>query len=103
MRPLATRVPPCCVQGGRASGFKNRFESDTYDVDGTRLFQVKGTSTLNTRAVQVEEVAASLNTNDCFVLETPVETYIWYGKVSSGQPLVCSDTHVLVVCADWLG
>lgn len=71
--------------GGRASGFKNRFESDTYDVDGTRLFQVKGTSTLNTRAVQVEEVAASLNTNDCFVLETPVETYIWYGKGCSGD------------------
>lgn len=58
-------------------------------MDGTRLFQVKGTSTMNTRAVQVEEEAASLNTNDCFVLETPVETYIWYGKVSSWQPFCC--------------
>lgn len=52
-------------------------------MDGTRLFQVKGTSTLNTRAVQVEEMASALNTNDCFVLETPTETYIWYGKVST--------------------
>lgn len=34
------------------------------------------------RAVQVEEKAASLNSNDCFVLETPKATYLWYGKVS---------------------
>lgn len=40
-------------QGGRASGFKNRQDVDSYDVDGTRLFQVKGTTEVNTRAVQV--------------------------------------------------
>ena len=67
--------------GGRASGFKNRFEEDSYDVDGTRLFHVRGTNEFDTRAVQVEEVASSLNSNDCFVLETPPATYIWYGKV----------------------
>ena len=68
--------------GGRASSFKNRFESDSYDVDGTRLFHVRGTNEFDTRAVQVEEKASSLNSNDCFVLDTPGETYIWYGKVS---------------------
>ena len=67
--------------GGRASGFKNRFDSDSYDVDGTRLFHVRGTNDFDTRAVQVEEKATSLNSNDCFVLETPAATYIWYGKV----------------------
>lgn len=70
-------------QGGKASGFKNRDDTDSYDVDGTRLFHVRGTNQYNTRAVQVPEVAASLNSNDCFVLETPAATYIWYGKVSS--------------------
>ena len=69
--------------GGRASGFKNRADTDSYDVDGTRLFHVRGTNELNTRAVQVEEKASSLNSNDCFVLETPPCTYIWYGKVST--------------------
>lgn len=69
--------------GGRASGFKNRTEGDSYDVDGTRLFHVRGTDSINCRAVQVEEVATSLNSNDCFILETPATTYIWYGKVSA--------------------
>lgn len=68
--------------GGRASGFKNRFDQDSYDVDGTRLFHVRGMNEFDTRAVQVEEKASSLNSNDCFVLETPQATYIWYGKVS---------------------
>ena len=67
--------------GGRASGFKNRTDPDSYDVDGTRLFHVRGTDSINCRAVQVEEVASSLNSNDCFILETPACTYIWYGKV----------------------
>lgn len=68
--------------GGRASGFKNRADQDSYDVDGTRLFHVRGTDSINCRAVQVEEVANSLNSNDCFILEIPACTYIWYGKVS---------------------
>lgn len=68
--------------GGRASGFKNRVDQDSYDVDGTRLFHVRGTNEFDTRAVQVAETASSLNSNDCFVLETPACTYIWYGKVS---------------------
>ena len=28
----------------QASGFKNVHDNDTYDVDGTRLFRVRGTS-----------------------------------------------------------
>ena len=68
--------------GGRASGFKNRMDKDSYDVDGTRLFHVRGTDAINCRAVQVEEVAGSLNSNDCFILETPASTYVWYGKVN---------------------
>ena len=33
------------------------------------------------RAVQVAEVAASLNSDDVFVLETPSKTFIWNGVV----------------------
>jgi hypothetical protein len=77
--------------GGRASAFKNRFDTDSYDVDGTRLFHVRGTNEFDTRAVQVEEKAPSLNSNDCFVLETPKATYIWYGKGCSGDERQLAD------------
>lgn len=72
-------------EGGRASGFKNVEDSDTYDLDGTRLFQVKGTNDWNTRAVQVPEVPASLNSGDVFVLDCPKGVFIWFGKGCTGD------------------
>nr|CAD7424740.1 unnamed protein product [Timema monikensis] len=66
--------------GGKASGFRNLKDHDTYDVDGTRLFHIQGTSADDVRAVQVPEVAASLNSDDVFVLETPNATYLWLGN-----------------------
>eukprot|EP00039_Didymoeca_costata_P031430 m.34694 g.34694 ORF g.34694 m.34694 type:complete len:867 (+) comp8764_c0_seq1:99-2699(+) len=66
--------------GGKASGFKNSDEKDSYDTDGTRLFHVRGTNNYNTRAVQVEERAASLNSDDVFILETKEQLYVWHGK-----------------------
>jgi len=69
--------------GGKASGFKNKGDVDSYDVSGTSLFHVKGTNELNTRAVQVEDKAHSLNSNDSFVLLTPKIMYTWFGKGSN--------------------
>ena len=43
--------------------------------------QVRGTCDLDTRAVQVQEEAASLNSDDVYVLETPAKTFLWIGKV----------------------
>lgn len=40
---------------------------------------------LSTKAVQVPFSAASLNTNDCFVMKTQRETYVWMGKGSKGD------------------
>ncbi|EDQ85244.1 uncharacterized protein MONBRDRAFT_34323 [Monosiga brevicollis MX1] len=71
--------------GGHASGFKNVADQDSYDTDGTRLFQVRGTNDWNTRAVQVEEEPASLNSGDVFILETPKQCYLWFGKGCSGD------------------
>ena len=70
-------------KGGKASGFKNRTECDEYDLDGVSLFHVKGTTELNTVAVQVEEEAKNLNSGDCFVLLTPETMLCWYGGASS--------------------
>lgn len=43
--------------GGKASGFKNIHEHDTYDVDGTRLFRIRATNNDDARADQMPEVS----------------------------------------------
>nr|XP_028577335.1 advillin [Podarcis muralis]XP_028577336.1 advillin [Podarcis muralis] len=50
-----------------------------------RLFQIRGTDSSNTKAVEVPSVAASLNSNDVFLLKTQADHYLWYGKGSSGD------------------
>jgi len=72
--------------GGKASGFKNVEDKDKYFGPGeSRLFQIRGSEALNTRGIQVPCKAASLNSTDVFVLETPKAVYLWSGKSSSGD------------------
>lgn len=70
-------------KGGRASGFKNANDVDSYDTDGVSLYHVRGTNALNTTAIQVDEVAASLNSGDSFILVTPKTQFVWFGKGSN--------------------
>ncbi|XP_013406709.1 advillin [Lingula anatina] len=49
------------------------------------LLQVRGTSPANTKAIQVDLRAASLNSNDVFVLFQKGAVYIWCGKGSTGD------------------
>jgi hypothetical protein len=72
-------------EGGHASGWTNVQDTDNYDTDGTRLFQVRGTNDWNTRAIQVDEEAKSLNSGDVFVLETPGNIFLWFGKGCTGD------------------
>jgi len=69
--------------GGKASGFKNVAAVDSRDVDGVALFHVRGSSPINTVAVQVPEKAQSLNSADCFVLVTPAECFVWKGGAAN--------------------
>ena len=80
-----------CVQGGTGRPGVAPPSTDT------RLFQVRGTSELNTKATEVPARASSLNTNDVFLLKTPATSYLWYGKVS---PLSYKGEHrsILTVC-----
>ena len=66
--------------GGKASSFKNVHDHDSYDVDGTRLFRIRGTCAEDVRASQVDEVAKNLASDDVFILETPANTFIWMGE-----------------------
>uniref|UniRef100_A0A8C4TIQ1 Villin-1 n=1 Tax=Erpetoichthys calabaricus TaxID=27687 RepID=A0A8C4TIQ1_ERPCA len=50
-----------------------------------RLFHVHGTSEFNTRATEVPARAASLNSNDVFVLASETCCFLWYGKGCSGD------------------
>jgi len=72
-------------EGGHASGWKNVGDTSKYDTDGTRLFQVRGTTAFNTRAIQVPEKATSLCSGDVFILETPKKAYLWFGKGCTGD------------------
>ncbi|KAI3355290.1 hypothetical protein L3Q82_018145, partial [Scortum barcoo] len=55
---------------------------------GARLFQVRGTNELNTKATEVLARASSLNTNDVFLLKTDQMCYLWYGKGCNGDERV---------------
>ncbi|XP_041817129.1 villin-1 [Chelmon rostratus] len=52
---------------------------------GPKLFQVRGSDELNTKATEVPARASSLNTNDVFLLKTDRICYLWYGKGCSGD------------------
>jgi len=71
--------------GGKASGFKNLHDNDTYDVDGTRLFRVRGICEQDVRTVQIQpEKASSLDTDDAFILEYKDQNlWVWLGKGAS--------------------
>jgi len=72
--------------GGYASAFKNKKESDTtVDSNAPRLYHVKGTNAFNTKAVEVDPVASNLNSGDVFGLFTADTIQIWAGKGSSKE------------------
>lgn len=48
-----------------------------------RLFQVRSNTAGHTRAVEVDAVASSLNSNDAFVLVTPSGSTLWLGQGTS--------------------
>jgi hypothetical protein len=85
--------------GGKASGFKNRDDKDEYFTEGgSRLFQVRGTNELNTRAIQVPVKAGSLNSGDVFILETGKQLYLWCGGGSSGDEREYAKTLSKRIC-----
>ncbi|KAM3927979.1 villin-1-like [Leptodactylus fuscus] len=58
---------------------------NTEPEPSVRLFQVRGTDEYNTKATEVPARAASLNSNDVFVLKTDTMCYLWCGKGCSGD------------------
>jgi len=71
-------------QGGHASSFDGE-EGASTGIPESYLLQVWGNSQLRCKAIQETLAAASLNTNDCFVLVTPAQVTVWFGKGSTGD------------------
>ncbi|CAI9263386.1 unnamed protein product [Lactuca saligna] len=84
----------CCwigkdsIEAGLSSGYKNsiadkELNDETYTLDGVALIQISGTSPHNNKAVQVDVVATSLNTSECFLLQFGSSLFTWHGNQSS--------------------
>ncbi|XP_037040154.1 gelsolin-like isoform X1 [Bradysia coprophila] len=48
-----------------------------------RLFKIRGTNEYNVHAEQMKAVAASLASDDTFIMSTPATTYVWMGVGTS--------------------
>ncbi|ELU00392.1 hypothetical protein CAPTEDRAFT_170352 [Capitella teleta] len=70
---------------GHITGFKSLHDRENFDAETAYLFQIRGTSETETKAVQVPARAASLNSNDMFVLDTAKKAYGWAGQYCTEQ------------------
>ncbi|XP_040580557.1 advillin [Lepeophtheirus salmonis] len=84
------------LMGGISSKFNKGEEGVQNENENQhRLLHVRGTNKLLVRAVEVECSALSLNTNDCFILETnESKNFIWYGKCSIGDEREISKSYL---------
>ncbi|RYR26437.1 hypothetical protein Ahy_B02g060670 [Arachis hypogaea] len=74
--------------GGLSSGYKKLvadkgLQDETYTAESVALIQISRTAIHNNNAVQVDAVAASLNSAECFVLQSGSTMFTWHGNQSS--------------------
>nr|XP_023906095.1 villin-2-like isoform X2 [Quercus suber] len=85
---VALFQPMVVLKGGLSSGYK-KFIADkgltdeTYSADSVALIEISGTSTHNNKAVQVDAAATSLNSMECFVLQSGSSIFTWHGNQST--------------------
>ncbi|KAJ8505885.1 hypothetical protein OPV22_006771 [Ensete ventricosum] len=85
---IALFQPMVVLKGGISSGYKKfvaekNLNDETYTPDGIALIQVSGTSVHNNNAVQVDAVATSLSSTDCFILQSGNSLFTWHGSSST--------------------
>ncbi|XP_047941844.1 villin-3-like [Salvia hispanica] len=82
---VAIFQPMVVLKGGVSSGYKNYIadkglNDETYTSDGVALIRISGTSPHNNKAAQVEAAATSLNSNECFLLQSGSSIFCWQGN-----------------------
>ncbi|KAJ9181086.1 hypothetical protein P3X46_009253 [Hevea brasiliensis] len=85
---IALFQPMAVLKGGLSSGYKKYIEEkgltdETYTSDCVALFRISGTSVHNNKAVQVDAVATSLNSTECFLLQSGSSVFTWHGNQST--------------------
>nr|VDD57665.1 unnamed protein product [Brassica oleracea] len=78
------------LKGGLSSGYKNCMTEkgspdETYTRESIALIQVSGTGVHNNKALQIEPVATSLNSYDCFLLQSGTSMFLWHGNQSTHE------------------
>ncbi|OVA13838.1 Villin headpiece [Macleaya cordata] len=87
---IALFHPMVVFKGGISSGYKifiadQGLNDETYTADGVVLIRISGTSLHNNKAIQVDAVATSLNSTECFLLQSGSSLFIWHGNQSTNE------------------
>lgn len=87
---VAIFQPMLVLKGGLSSGYKNYIadkglNDETYTAESVALIRLSGTSVHNNKAVQVDAVPSSLNSNECFLLQSGSSLFSWHGNQSSHE------------------
>ncbi|KAK8496967.1 hypothetical protein V6N13_126020 [Hibiscus sabdariffa] len=85
---IALFQPMVVLKGGLSTGYKKSIADkgltdETYTADCVALFQISGTAVHNNKTLQVDTVATSLNSTDCFLLQSGSSIYTWHGNQST--------------------
>lgn len=88
-------------KGGNASGFAKA--SPAAPQEDNALFHIRGTNALNTVALQVTTAAASLNSEDSFVLVTNEAAYVWQGHGANADELTVATNVATILAGKYKG
>ncbi|XVE75601.1 hypothetical protein DITRI_Ditri12bG0106500 [Diplodiscus trichospermus] len=85
---IALFQPMVVFKGGISTGYKKSIADkgltdETYAADSIALFRISGTSVHNNKALQVDAVATSLNSTECFLLQSGSSIFTWHGNQST--------------------
>ncbi|WCJ33452.1 villin 2 [Euphorbia peplus] len=85
---IALFQPMVVFKGGLSSGYKKYIEEkelpdESYTADCVSLFRLSGTSVHKNSVIQVDAVATSLNSTECFLLQSGSLFFAWHGTQSA--------------------
>ncbi|WJX78432.1 Villin-3 [Trifolium repens] len=85
---VALFQPMVVLKGGVSSGYKKLvadkgLPDETYTAENIALIRISGTSIHNNKTMQVDAVATSLNSTECFLLQSGSTVFNWHGNQSS--------------------
>ncbi|KAJ3683840.1 hypothetical protein LUZ60_014067 [Juncus effusus] len=85
---IALFQPMVLLKGGISIGYKKyilekNLTDETYASDGIALIRISATSAHNNKTNQVEAVASSLSSSECFVLQSGNAVFTWHGNAST--------------------